>query len=122
MSCERQKGSSTDSRGSVPKQSVPHWCVVFFSLCECATTTQKPRRRRIRLVSATSCSCGATLFGRYCRRMRPSGSTVTRFSTLGRSSEIASQSTPRDTHASYAHNGIHGTTVCAMTPCVRPCD
>jgi hypothetical protein len=28
-SCVRQYGSSTDVRGSPPKQSVPHWCVVF---------------------------------------------------------------------------------------------
>ena len=30
MSWERQKGSSTESRGFVPNTSVPHWCVVFL--------------------------------------------------------------------------------------------
>src|SRR5205085_999477 len=34
-SCARQNESSTEVRGSVPKQSVPHWCVVFFAPAEC---------------------------------------------------------------------------------------
>ena len=43
--------------------------------------------------------------------IRPSSSTITRLSSLGRSSDITSQSTPRDTHASYARSGIPGATV-----------
>ena len=34
----------------------------------------------------------------------------------------AKMEAPRATQASYAQSGIHGTTVCAMTPWVRPCD
>ena len=34
-SCARQTGSSTDVRGSPPKTSVPHWCVVFRVPSEC---------------------------------------------------------------------------------------
>src|SRR4029079_16097680 len=49
----RQNGSSTEGRGSAPNTSVPHWCVVLRLPCECLTTTQKPRRRRIRFVSPT---------------------------------------------------------------------
>src|SRR4051812_37491586 len=39
-SCARQKGSSTERRGSVPKTIVPHWCVVLRLPCECLTTSQ----------------------------------------------------------------------------------
>ena len=60
----RQNGSSTESRGSVPNTSVPHWCVVFLLPCECVTTIQKPSRRRMRFVSSTSVRCGLRLFGR----------------------------------------------------------
>ena len=63
MSCARQNGSSTDRRESVPKQSVPHWCVVLRLPCECVTTIQNPRRRRILAVSFTSVRCGARLLG-----------------------------------------------------------
>src|SRR5262245_16044557 len=42
-SCARQNGSSTEVRGSFPKTSVPHWCVVLRLPCECFTTIQNPR-------------------------------------------------------------------------------
>ena len=45
----RQKGSSTDRRGSVPKQNVPHWCVVFLVPSECFTTGPNPARFRMSL-------------------------------------------------------------------------
>ena len=52
-------------RGSVPKHSVPHWCVVFLLPCECVTTIQKPSRRRMRLRLAHQLvDARATLFGR----------------------------------------------------------
>src|SRR5687767_9242544 len=64
ISCARQYGSSTECRGSVPKHTVPHWCVVFRPPCECLTTHQKPSRRSIRLVSFTSRRCALRLLGR----------------------------------------------------------
>ncbi len=61
---------------------------------------QNPRRLSMRVASATRRPCATRLLARYASRMRPSGSSVTRFSGSGRSSETASQSTPRATQAS----------------------
>ena len=63
-SCDRQNGSSTDVRGSVPNTSVPHWCVVLRTPTECANTRgdQQPSRARICRSSSTSIVCARTLF------------------------------------------------------------
>ena len=91
------------------------WC--SRSGASASSTIQNPSRRRMRLVSvdqplvrARGCSAGSA---GGCGRP---ASSVTRLSGRGRSSDIASQSTPRATHASYAHSGIHGTDQCRRRP------
>ncbi len=108
-SCVRHQGSSTDVRGSVPNaeraalvRGVLALVRVRHHFPESEPVQDARRLLDERVRAPRGCSDGSAA---GCARPRP---TVTRLSSRGRSSDIASQSTPRATQASYAHTGIHG--------------